>query len=98
MLVAVGEPQPTVPVDDPISPEREQALLDAILRHQVGIDPHDAAVVLDLAAVGIVNNAWRNSPVEDWHAQGRLDDGDMLRINAHSTWRSVRSSDGGGRR
>lgn len=55
-----------------------------------------AAAVLDLAAVGIVNSAWRNSPAEDWHAQGRLDDGDMLRINAHNTWPFVRSSEGGG--
>ena len=25
--------------------------------------------------------------MEDWHAKGQLRDGDMLRINAHSTWR-----------
>jgi hypothetical protein len=42
----------------------------------------------DLAAVGIVNSGWRNSPVEDWHAgDGPLSDGDMLRVNAHTTWR-----------
>ncbi len=86
MLTTMGE-QPSGSVDDSISPEREDVLLEAILRHQVGIDPHAAAAVLDLAAVGLVNSAWRNSPVEDWHADGRLRDGDMLRINAHSTWR-----------
>ena len=62
-------------------------MLEAMLRHQVGIDPCAAGPVLDLVAVGMVNSAWRNSPVEDWHADGRLRDGDMLRINAHSTWR-----------
>lgn len=59
----------------------------AILRHQVGVDPDGLGPILGLAAVGIVNSAWRNSPVEDWHSQGRLHDGDMLRINAHSSWR-----------
>ncbi len=68
--------------------QREETLLEAMLRHQAGIDPDRVGPVLDLAAVGIVNSAWRNSPVEDWHAgDGPLDDGDMLRINAHTTWR-----------
>ncbi len=59
-----------------------------MLAHQVGIEPDRAAGVLDLAAVGVVNNAWRNGPVEDWHAgDGPLNDGDMLRINAHTSWR-----------
>jgi len=71
-----------------ISPQREAALLEAVLRHQVGIDPSLVGPVLDLAAVGIVNSAWRNSPVEDWHAgDGPLTDGDMLRVNAHTAWR-----------
>jgi len=73
---------------DELTPPEEQALTEAILRHQIGIDPHQLRAVLDLAAVGVVNSAWRNSPVEDWHAGGGpLDDGDMLRINAHTTWR-----------
>ena len=56
--------------------------------HQVGIDPHHVGQVLDLAAVGIVNSAWRNGPVEDWPAaDGLLTDGAMLRINAHTTRR-----------
>ncbi len=70
-----------------MSRQREQALVEAMLRYQVQIDPDELGPVLDLAAVGIVNSAWRNSPVEDWHSQGRLHDGDMLRINAHSSWR-----------
>ncbi len=73
---------------DEISPQREEALLEAVLRHQVGIDPSQLGPVLDVAAVGIVNGGWRNSPVEDWHAgDGPLSDGDMLRVNAHTTWR-----------
>ncbi|MEV0566846.1 hypothetical protein [Dactylosporangium sp. NPDC050588] len=73
---------------DEISPQREKALLDAMLRYQVGIDPDRLGSVLDLAAIGIVNSGWRNGPVEDWHAgDGPLSDGDMLRVNAHTTWR-----------
>jgi len=54
--------------DGELSRPREEALLEAILRHQAGIDPFCIGPVLDLAAVGIVNSAWRNSPVEVWHA------------------------------
>jgi hypothetical protein len=87
MLATVGKAHPTVSLDDSMSAQRERVLLEAMLRHQVGIDPYAAGAVLDLGAVGMVNSAWRNSPVEDWHAQGRLRDGNMLRINAYSTWR-----------
>jgi hypothetical protein len=34
------------------------------------------------------NSAWRNTCVEDWHAEGRIHDGDMMRINSHMTWRT----------
>jgi len=43
--------------------------------------------VLDLAAIGLVNGAWRNTCVEGWHVEGRMRDGDMLRVNSHTTWR-----------
>jgi hypothetical protein len=67
---------------------QEEDLLEAMLRHQVGIDPHHVGAVLDVAAVGVVNSAWRNSPVENWHAgDGPLSEGDMLRINTHTTHR-----------
>src|SRR5450631_390652 len=68
--------------------QQEEALLELVLRHQVGVDPWHLGRVLDLAAVGIVHDAWRNGPVEDWHAgDGPLSDGDMLRLNTHATWR-----------
>jgi hypothetical protein len=74
--------------DNELTPQEEEDLLERILRHQAGVDPDHLGQVLDLAAVGIVNSAWRNSPVEDWHAGGGpLTDGAMLRINAHTTWR-----------
>jgi hypothetical protein len=84
----MGERDRASAVRDEVSPQREKALLEVMLRHQVGIDPSQLEPVLDLAAVGIVNSGWRNSPVEDWHAgDGPLSDGDMLRVNAHTTWR-----------
>ena len=87
-LSATAEHDQISAVRDEISPQQEEALLEAMLRYQVGIDPDRLGSVLDLAAVGIVNSAWRNSPVEDWHAgDGPLSDGDMLCVNAHTTWR-----------
>ena len=70
-----------------LSPQREDELVAQILRDQVGIDPRSLRPVLRLTALALVHSAWRNTHVEDWHAEGRLHDGDMLRINSHSTWR-----------
>jgi hypothetical protein len=50
-----------------------------VLREQIGVDPSNLSVVLNLAAVGITNGTWRNSPLEDWHGEGRIHDGGMLR-------------------
>jgi hypothetical protein len=58
-----------------------------LLRERVGIDPSKVGPLLDLAAIGLVNGAWRNTCVENWHGEGRLHDGDMLRVNSHTTWR-----------
>jgi hypothetical protein len=64
----------------------EPIMIRAFLRQEVGIDPNDAAVVLlDLASLGITSSAWRNSPLEDWHSQGRIHDGGMLRANVATT-------------
>jgi hypothetical protein len=38
-------------------------------------------------ALGLVNGVWRNTSIENWHAEGRMHDGDMLRINSHTSWR-----------
>ena len=74
--------------DNELALQEEEDLLAKILRHQVGVDPDHLGQVLDLAPVGIVNSAWRNSPVEGWHASaGPLTDGAMLRTNVHTTWR-----------
>ena len=70
------------------SSQQERLLIEAIVSRQAGIDSHRLGSVVDLAAVGIVLHVWRNSPVEDWHAgSSPLHDGDMLRINAHTTWK-----------
>jgi hypothetical protein len=63
----------------------DPTMIRAFLRQEVGIDPNEAAVVLDLASIGITNGARRNSPLEDWHSQGRIHDGGMLRTNVAMT-------------
>lgn len=55
---------------DKLSPHQEETLLEEMLRHQMGLDPQRLGGVLDLAAVGIVNEAWRNGPIEDCHSSG----------------------------
>ena len=70
-----------------LSPEREDELLQQVLRDQVGVDPGQLRPILELAALALVNSAWRNTAVENWHAEGRLHDGEMLRINSHASWR-----------
>lgn len=70
-----------------LSPKDEDEPIRKILRDQVGVDPRQLSVLLELTALGLVNSAWRNTAVENWHAEGRIHDGDMLRVNSHSTWR-----------
>ncbi|MEW2622862.1 hypothetical protein [Streptomyces sp. NPDC048106] len=60
-------------------------LMEETLRSQVAVDPSHLASLLDLVAIGITNGAWRNSCIENWHAEGRLSDGDMMRINSYTT-------------
>jgi hypothetical protein len=71
-----------------LTPEREEQLTADLLRERVGIDPGKVGPVAGLAAIGLVNGAWRNTCVENWHAEGRLHDGDMLRVSSHTTWRA----------
>ena len=73
---------------DELSAEQEEHLVYGILREQGGIDPGRLGPVIDLAALGLVNAAWRNTCIEDWHAGGRMHDGDMMRVNSHMTWRA----------
>jgi hypothetical protein len=79
--------------DRDLTPEREEQLITEHFRDHLGIDPSKARPAADLAAIGLVNGTWRNTCVENWHAEGRLEDGDMLRINSHTTWR-VRQASG----
>lgn len=57
------------------------------LGQRLGVDVGDRSAVLDLAAVGAVKVAWRDSPVEDWHAdsENRIWDSDMMRANVAMT-------------
>jgi len=55
-----------------LPPEREEQLITELLRERGGIDPGAVGPVLDLAAIGLVNGTWRNTCVENWHAEGRL--------------------------
>jgi hypothetical protein len=72
---------------DPGDPAREAELLGRMLADRVGIDPDVLGQVTDLLAIGVVSGCWRNTRVEDWHADGRLSDADMLRINSLLTRR-----------
>jgi hypothetical protein len=71
-----------------VPPEREEQIMVELLRERGGIEPGMLGPVLDLAVIGLVNGTWRNTCVETWHVQGRMRDGDMLRVNAHTTWRA----------
>ncbi|WP_328582909.1 hypothetical protein [Streptomyces sp. NBC_00370] len=82
--------------DDGMSPEVQRMIQEAqammtdevmeeTLRSKAGVDPSHLATLLDLVAIGITNGTWRNSCVENWHAEGRLSDGDMMRINSYTT-------------
>ncbi|GAA0402720.1 hypothetical protein [Streptomyces luteireticuli] len=62
-----------------------EEVFEGVLRTQVGVDPADLPSLLSLLALGITNGSWRNSCVENWHAEGRLSDGDMMRVNSHTT-------------
>jgi hypothetical protein len=62
-----------------------EELLEEMLRAKASVEPDDLATLLDLVAIGITNGTWRNSCVENWHAERRLSDGDMMRINSHTT-------------
>ncbi|WP_406294362.1 hypothetical protein OG948_05855 [Embleya sp. NBC_00888] len=62
-----------------------EELFEEAIRTRANVEPDDLTTLLDLLALGITNGAWRNSCVENWHADGRLSDGDMMRINSHTT-------------
>lgn len=66
-------------------PDPDSAGIARVLREQIGVDPNNPSVVLNLAAIGITNGTWRNSPLEDWHGEGRIHDGGMLRANVATT-------------
>jgi hypothetical protein len=70
-----------------LTPEHEEQIVADLLRERTGIDPGKVGPLADLAAIGLVSGAWRNTCVENWHAEGRLEDGDMLRASSHATWR-----------
>lgn len=53
----------------------------------MGFDPAERHWLVDLTAVAMTRVAWRDSPVEDWHALGRMPNPDMMRANAVMTRR-----------
>src|SRR4029453_19401203 len=65
--------------------EPSGAALRTLFRDNLAVDPDDVGVVLDLAAIGITNGAWRNKSVERGRREGRIDDGGMLRANVATT-------------
>jgi len=69
----------------------DQGVLAREVAWKLGFDPDDRSSLADLAAVGIARLAWRDSPVEDWHAvpQQRISDSELMRASAAVT-RAVR--------
>ncbi|MCP2342036.1 hypothetical protein [Actinomadura rupiterrae] len=67
--------------------EQELKVVNELLRERGGVDPETLGPVVGLLALGITNGVWRNTCVENWHADGLLHDGDMMRVNSHTTWR-----------
>ncbi|WP_131770453.1 hypothetical protein [Candidatus Protofrankia californiensis] len=61
-------------------------MLRQIVDH-LGVDPDNNAALIDLAAVTVTRMAWRDGPVEDWHAgpESQLGDAEMMRANAATT-------------
>jgi hypothetical protein len=49
---------------------------------QLGVDPDDDAALRWAVAVRAAHLLWRNTVLEDWHAAGRLHDGEMMRNNS----------------
>ena len=54
---------------------------------RLDLDLGDRDQVQDLVAVAMTRLAWRDGPVEDWHAYpyGRISNGEMMRANAATT-------------
>ncbi|MES4909577.1 MULTISPECIES: hypothetical protein [unclassified Streptomyces] len=51
-----------------------------------GVNPMDSTRLIELASVGVAALAWRESPVEDWHAaQDGIGQAEMMRLNAAAT-------------
>jgi hypothetical protein len=67
------------------------AVLDPVLlsaaARRLGFDPDDPRRLVDLTAAAVTRIAWRDSPVEDWHAvpHCRIGNGEMMRANAATT-------------
>lgn len=56
--------------DEPAHEQEDQFICE-MLRERYGIGQDGLEQVVDLAAIGIVHDAWRNTCVEDWHADGQ---------------------------
>jgi hypothetical protein len=68
------------------NPTVARAVICNAARH-LGVNPQVRAQVLDLASVAIARLAWRDSPVEGWHADpdSRISDPELMRANAATT-------------
>lgn len=70
-----------------LSPKAESELVVTALREKSGLDPAVLREVVPVWSIGLTNGVWRNTVIEDWHSgTSPLTDGDMLRINSHTTY------------
>lgn len=65
----------------------DEAVDEREVARRLGFDPGDRGGLVDLAAVGIARLAWRDGPVEDWHAVPcrRISDSELMRASAAVT-------------
>ena len=74
----------------PVLADRDRARLQTLAcqtARSVGFEPHDQNVLLDLAAQAIARVAWRDAPVEDWHAapDSRISDVQLMQATVNVT-------------
>ena len=76
------------PMDGRLQRMWDEAFDRPLLREllsRVGVHPDDVLTMLRYAPLALAHLTWRNTILEDWHAQGGIHDPDMFRTNADTS-------------